>query len=223
MMLSAENRRKCISIARRLVQPGRGSSRQLLRERGTEYGTIDVRRYLGSVPFTVVGGLATRLYMPERMTLDADVLVLPDKLVEAEHALEGSECKKLGQLSIGGSTWRLPEGQNLDLIALNEPWVADAISHAVAGPGGLPYAVLPYLVLMKLTSGRMQDLADISRMLGGADEKMLERTRQLIGRYRSGDLEDLGSLISLGKLEYKEGGTSHNALGGSGGKSGTQP
>lgn len=223
MMLSAENRRKCISIARRLVKPGRGSSRQLLRKRGAEYGTIDVRRYLGSVPFAVVGGLATRLYMPERMTLDADVLISSDKLTEAEYALEGSECKKLGRLSIGGSTWQLPEGRNLDLIALDEPWVTDAISHAVVGTGGLPYAELPYLVLMKLASGRMQDLADISRMLGGADEKMLERTRQLVGHYRSHDLEDLGSLISLGKLEYEEGGTSTKTLGGSGSKSGTKP
>jgi len=29
----------------------------------------------GDIPFVIVGGFATRLYMPERMTLDIDVMV----------------------------------------------------------------------------------------------------------------------------------------------------
>ena len=37
-------------------------------------------------------------------------------------------------------------------------------------PDGLPIIDLPYLVLMKLSASRTQDLADISRMLGLADE-----------------------------------------------------
>ena len=35
-------------------------------------------------------------------------------------------------------------------------------------PDGLPVIALRYLVLMKLEAGRTQDLADVSRMHGGA-------------------------------------------------------
>jgi len=204
MTLSAEDRRKVISIARRLAGPGSGSGAQTLRERSAEYGPADVRQFLGSVPFVVVGGLATRLYMPERMTLDVDVLISLSSLAEAERALEQSGCKRLGPLTIGGSTWRLPGGTNLDLIALDAPWVQAALDHAVQGPANLPYVELPYLVLMKLASGRLQDLADISRMLGGADQAVREQTRKLVALHRESDGEDLDSLISLGEQEYSD-------------------
>ncbi|MFC1462360.1 hypothetical protein ACFLQU_02030 [Verrucomicrobiota bacterium] len=204
MTLNAEMRKKCIEMARRRAEPGAGSSGQLLRERSDVYGTPDIRKYLGDVRFAVVGGLATRLYMPERMTLDADALIAPDSIDSAEAALAGSGCKKLGTLTIGGSTWSLPGGTNLDLIAPGGNWVGEALDSTVNGPGDLPYVSLPYLVLMKLRSGRMQDLADISRMLGAADDDALDRTREVVGRHRASDLEDLESLISLGKLEYEQ-------------------
>ena len=205
MTLSAETRQKCIEMARRRAKPGTGSSGQLLRERSDVYGTPDVRKYLGDVRFAVVGGLATRLYMAERMTLDADVLISPALLDTVETALAGSGCSKLGTLTIGGSTWSLPEGgTSLDVIAPDEDWIDEALDSAVTGPGDMPYASLPYLVLMKLGAGRMQDLADISRMLGSADSAALEQTREVIGRHRASDLEDLESLISLGKLEYEQ-------------------
>ena len=61
----------------------------------------------------------------------------------------------------------------------------------------------PYLVLMKLAAGRLQDLADIGRMLGAADDSTLEAARRIVRRYRAGDAEDLESMIRLGKLEYE--------------------
>ncbi len=82
MSLNAEDRRKYIEMACRLAKPGSGSSRDMLRERRTDYGTVDIRKFMGSVPFVIVGGLATRLYMPERTTLDMDVLVAPAGLEE---------------------------------------------------------------------------------------------------------------------------------------------
>jgi hypothetical protein len=56
---------------------------------------------------------------------------------------------------------------------------------------------------MKLHSGRVQDLADISRMLGVADEDSLRKVRMIIVEYLPDDTEDLESLILLGKLETK--------------------
>jgi len=203
MTLSPEDRKKLISMARQRARPGSGTGRDTLRERSMEYGSVDLKKYLGSVPFVVVGGLATRLYMPERMTLDSDALVRFEDMEEAEQALEQSGCEKTGPLTIGGSIWRLPSGDSLDLIASDEAWVEEAIGHAVTGPDGMPYADLPYLVLMKLGSGRMQDLADISRMLGGASEKALDATRTVVQQFRRQDSEDLESLISLGRLEYE--------------------
>jgi len=85
------------------------------------YGSADARRYFGDIPFVIAGGLATRLYMAERMTLHIDVLILPVDRTRAETALSGAGCGKTGALTIGGSTWDLPDGRSLDLIALDEP------------------------------------------------------------------------------------------------------
>jgi hypothetical protein len=113
-------------------------------------------------------------------------------------------CQKTGILTIGGGTWRMPNGRNIDLIALDVPWVTDAIQTAVPGPDGQPYVRLPFLVLMKLESGRVQDLADISRMLGAADSAALAEVRGLVARLRPGDCDDIESLIFLGKQEQMD-------------------
>lgn len=56
---------------------------------------------------------------------------------------------------------------------------------------------------MKLTAGRLQDLADIGRMLGAAAEPALEAVRRVVRRYRPADGDDLESIIRLGRLDYK--------------------
>jgi hypothetical protein len=159
---------------------------------------------MNRVEFVVVGGLATRLYMAERMTLDTDLLVRPGDVSRAEAALRNAGCERQGPLAIGGSTWRMPDGRGLDLVALDEPWTEEAVIAPVRGKDGLPYVALPYLVLMKLGAGRIQDLADISRMLGGARDSDIAETRRIVGRYRPQDVADLDSLIRLGKLEYED-------------------
>ena len=54
---------------------------------------------------------------------------------------------------------------------------------------------------MKLEASRAQDLADVSRMLGGASEGELEPVRQVVGTYMPEAAEDLESLIALGRME----------------------
>jgi hypothetical protein len=74
----------------------------------------------------------------------------------------------------------------------------------VKAADGLPYIALPYLVLMKLASGRMQDLADIGRMLGGAEPAGMDEVRRIMVRYRPRDLEDVENMRRIGQLEYGE-------------------
>jgi len=174
----------------------------MLRERTTEYGSPDLQFLLEAVPFVIVGGLATRLYMPERMTLDVDILIVPEDIEKAEAALSAVGYKKKGPLSIGGSIWKMEGRRPIDLLVSDAPWVKDALAHPVGGRDHLPYIALPYLVLMKLESGRLQDLADISRMLGAAAEEDIEQSRRTVARYLPRDIEDVESMIKLGRLEY---------------------
>ncbi|MBU1695090.1 MAG: hypothetical protein KKC51_14165 [Verrucomicrobia bacterium] len=201
--MTPEQRKQYLSIASRRAKPGSGSSERTLRERTEAYGSPDLHFLMGRVEFVVAGGLATRLYMPERMTLDTDILIRPGDVSRAEAALRDAGCEKQGPLTIGGSTWRMPDGRSLDLVALDEPWTDEALRAPVPGRDGLPYIDLPYLVLMKLAASRAQDLADISRMLGGAGKSAVETIRRIVSLYRPQDVEDLDSLIRLGKLEYE--------------------
>lgn len=201
--MSPKDRKTYLSMAERRAQPGSGSAPFEVRERASAFVPPQVRRLLGDIPFAIVGGLATRRYMPERMTLDVDVLVCPADLPKAEKALRKAGCRKHGPLTIGGSTWGTPDDQDLDLIALPASWTEEAVHSAIPAPDGQPYVALPYLVLMKLASSRVQDLADISRMLSAADAATLDRTRALVARHRPADAEDLESIIRLGHKERR--------------------
>ena len=200
----SEKRKVYLSMAKRKARPGSGSHLSFLRERSAHYGLPELNKYLEGVTYAIVGGLATRLYMPERATLDSDVLVLSANLPEAESVLVAKGVKRVGALTVGGSTWHLPDGSALDVLAFDDVWVADALTASVVQPNGLPYITLPYLVLMKLVAGHVQDLADITRMLGCANEGDLQRTRDVVKKHSIRDCEDLESMIQLGKLEYDE-------------------
>ncbi len=54
---------------------------------------------------------------------------------------------------------------------------------------------------MKLEASRTTDISDISRMLGQANEVELNEVRKAIEIYDPNSLEDLESLIILGKIE----------------------
>jgi hypothetical protein len=155
-------------------------------------------------PFVIVGGIATALYMPQRVTLDLDILVV---LAEAPRLHQ--ELSQLGyvlerRLSIGGTGWRGPDGSVLDVLELDEPWVRAAVQSPNISPTGEPVVALPYLVLMKLAASRPQDLADLSRMLGQADAGVLDQVRTTVRTYRPEDVEDVESLIALGQLELTD-------------------
>lgn len=158
-------------------------------------------RDLISTPYAIVGGVATRLYMPERMTDDLDILIHSSQVDRAYAQLAQQNMRRIGELSIGGTSWELPDRTILDIISSDRPWVEKALQHPRISPDNQPVIDLPYLVLMKLEASRTNDLSDISRMLGLASDRELDEVRRAIEMYDPNSLEDLESLILLGKLE----------------------
>ncbi len=76
----------------------------------------------------------------------------------------------------------MPERQTKDLdILVHADDGEEAIRYLTTA--GYPVLDLPYLMAMKGTSARTQDMADVSRMLGLATEDELERVRQVIKQY----------------------------------------
>lgn len=167
------------------------------------YAVPDLRSLLPQTPFVVVGGVATRLYMPERMTLDIDILILAEDAAGVCQALEVAGASRQGSLTIGGTTWQLHGGTVLDVIESGEAWAREAVYNPVEDATGLPIIRLPYLVLMKLAAGRVQDLADMTRMLGASDDTLLQQVRSVVQLYAPDALEDIESMIALGKLEFE--------------------
>ena len=89
------------------------------------------------------------------------------------------------------------------MILSDAPWAREAIEHPAQAADGIPVIALPYLVLMKLYAGRSQDIADITRMLGGADERVLVEVRTTVARYMPDVTNDVESMIVLERLEYQ--------------------
>jgi hypothetical protein len=156
---------------------------------------------LTQAPFVIVGGVATRLYMPERMTLDLSILIKTKDAKKIYQDLENAGCQKIGILNIPGSQWQLPDNTSLDVLEGDDEWVAEAVRNPNYAPDGLPIINLPYLILMKLSASSTQDFADVSRMLGLAEETQLIQIRAIVKQYLPNAEEDLESLIILGKLE----------------------
>ena len=198
-------RKTLISIARRRQRPGAGSSRQFLMTRTADMTWPDLSDVFRDVPWAVVGAVATRLYMPERMTKDLDVAVATDDLELAAQKMTSAGWVRGDALTIGGAAWTSPDGQQVDIIAGREPWWPAALRAAQTNRDGqgLPILPLPYLVLMKFQAGRVKDIADISRILGLASDEQLAATRKMFRANEPDGLEDLESLITLGHMELE--------------------
>jgi len=201
--LNLERRKTFVTLAQKRAKKGSGSSNLFLNQRTWTFPVTDIRRFLSNVPFVIVGGVATRLYMPERMTLDLDIIIAANQAKIVYKNLQELGAIKITNLSIPGSQWDLPDGTSLDILEIDEPWIESALSFPNYAPNGLPIIELPYLILMKLNASRSQDLADISRMLGCASDIQIEKTKAIIEKYLPTAKEDLESLIMLGKLEHQ--------------------
>ena len=184
---------------------GSGSAESFLRERTARMKFPDLTGLLHGMNWAVIGAAATRLYMPERLTNDLDILINAADAPLVRERLTQSGALYRAELSIGGSSWTLADGFPLDVLEGRDDWTPAALIEAQTNCGGDGAPVLPlaYLVLMKFRASRVQDIADVSRMLGQAPENQLKEVRDVFTRFQSDDAEDLESLIMLGQLEMQ--------------------
>lgn len=163
----------------------------------------DLRPVLTGIDWVIVGTVATRAYMPERMTKALDILIREvdgDNVIER---LKGAGYTIESKLALPGYALRSPEGVEVDVLFSNASWLSTALKQPRYDAAGYPVLSLPYLVLMKLTATRTQDWADLSLMLGIASDEALNAVRSVVARHSLADREDLESLIYLGNLEVQ--------------------
>lgn len=197
----AVRRRMLIEMCRRRARPGTGSSAQLLEQRTAMHPWPDLRALLKGIPWVIVGAVATRAYMPERATRDLDILVRKADNERVLERLKSAGYRLVSPLAVPGFLLQSPEGIEVDVILGDFPWIEEALAHPRYDAAGYPVLDLPYLVLMKMASSRVQDIADIARMLGLASDEEVDRVREVVARYAPEEAEDLESLIYLGRLE----------------------
>jgi hypothetical protein len=204
-MSPSEVRALILEIVRRRQKPGTGSSQEFLRRRTAMKQWPDLTSVLGDIPWATVGGVATRHYAPERATVDLDVLIERGSAPASRQRLEKGGFRYVGELIVGGSKWCAPEGTPINLREADEPWVRAALEQAQRNRDlqGLPVLPLPYFILMKLQSSRTQDIADVTRMLGLAGDADLDAIREVIREHDPDAVEDLESMIVLGRMEMQ--------------------
>jgi len=228
-LATAEGRRAVLlEMAARRATPGSGTAPAVAARRTWTLPVPDLRPVLApaGVPFVIVGGVATRLYMQERAAPDLDILIDAGDAEAVTAALERAGAARLGDHRAGGSRWELPPTivadlpaaaptwgalarvtgtdvdampRRLDVLAMDAPWVGPALATARPGPTGLPVVALPYLVVMKLTSGTSGDLDDLARLLSGANPGALVAVRAAAQTHRPAAVGDLDRLIAAGR------------------------
>ena len=161
----------------------------------------DLREILSGIEWAIVGGVATRAYMPERMTQDLDILVSHADSQTVLQRLQDAGFKKITKLSIPGYLMESPDGVELDILFGNYAWLDEALAAPESDPAGFPVLPFPYLILMKMNAGRGRDFGDVTTMLGWASDEALETARAVIKKHSPQDSEDLESLIFIGKQE----------------------
>jgi hypothetical protein len=164
----------------------------------------DLAAILGTIRWVLVGGIALRAYMPERMTLDVDILIHERDAVAARDAFRAAGYRIVGELSIGGFSCQQPASETMpvDVLTRADPWLDAALAAPAYDVAGYPVLGRPYLILVKLQAGRTQDLADIQRLLSRTPKAEREAARRLIQQVDPAIVEDFDALLTLAELEF---------------------
>jgi hypothetical protein len=157
-------RRLLIDMAKRNGKPGTGSSVEFMRRRTAMNPWPDLRPILKGIAWAIIGGVATRAYMPERMTKDLDILVHQSDGETVVKRLEQAGYRIASRLAVPGYLLTSPEGIELDVLFGNYPWLKKALADPGQDPAGYPVIKLPYLVMMKMEAQRVRDLGDLGTM-----------------------------------------------------------
>jgi hypothetical protein len=192
-----------LDLGRRKQSPGMGSGREFMRRRTAMHPWPDLRDLLQGLDWVIIGGVATRAYMPERMTQDLDLLVRAGDGPAVLARLEQAGYGVVSSLAIPGHLLRSPDGVEIDLLYGDYPWLDEALARPELDQAGYPMISLPYLVLLKMASSRGRDIGDLTTMLGLASPESLHQIRAIAARYTPADSEDLETLIYLGQREMQ--------------------
>lgn len=193
-----------LRLALRRAARGTGSLPIFLARRTAVQPVPNLRAVLGAVPWVLVGGIALRAYMPERMTLDVDILIHTRNANAVRNSFIAASYLVIGQLSIGGFTVQAADIAEppIDVLIRNDSWLDGALANPVADPAGYPVLSRPYLLLIKLQAGRTQDLADVQRLLSQTVQAERASIRALIEQESPELVEDFDSLVTLADLEF---------------------
>jgi hypothetical protein len=185
-----QRRHFLIQMGLRRQKPGTGSSHEFMMRRTAVNPWPDLREVLKGIDWVLIDGVATRAYMPERVTKDMDILV------------ETAGYKKVSRLAAPGYLMRSPDGVELDVLFGRYEWLEEALATRGSDPAGYPVIGLPYLIILKLAANRGRDIGDMTTMLGWvSSEEELDKVREAVARYSPEDRDDLESLIFMGKIE----------------------
>ena len=165
----------------------------------------NLRPILEGIPWAITGAVATRAYMPERMTRDIDIVVQREHCKRVWQRFQDAGYRVAAVLDAPYFVAHSPDGVEIDVICADFPWLAEALQNPALDAADYPVLALPFLILMKLMASRGVDLGDMTRMLGLAAETDLHQVRVTVQRYRPDDSEDLEALILLGQREIEPG------------------
>ena len=196
-----QRRHFMIGMSLRRQKPGTGSAHSFMIKRTADIHWPDLREILKGMDWVLIGGVATRAYMPERMTKDMDILVRYDDGDEAIDRLKKAGYKVISPLAVKGYLLHSPDGVELDVLYGKYKWLNDALANHEYDPAGYPVISLPYLIVLKLAANRGRDVGDMSTMLGWTDETTLSQVRKIVAKYSPEDVDGLESLIFMGQME----------------------
>lgn len=159
---------------------------------------------LGAIPWVLVGGLALRAYIPERMTLDVDILIHERDSEQTRLAFEAAGYLVTGQLSIGGFSVQSdePNAPPIDVLTRSDTWLDAVLAAPERDAADYPVLPRPYLILLKLQAGRTQDLADVQRLVAYTSPAQRAEFTQVVQLASPELVEDLESLYTLADLEF---------------------
>jgi hypothetical protein len=107
----------------------------------------DLQGILAPIPWVLVGGLALRAYIPERMTLDIDILIHERHAEAVRAALLNDGYQVTGVLSIGGFSVHSADqdAPPIDVLTRADTWLDTALKHPSADAAGYPVLSRSYL------------------------------------------------------------------------------
>ncbi|MEW6405383.1 MAG: hypothetical protein AB1649_26630, partial [Chloroflexota bacterium] len=158
-----QKRRFMIDMVKRRIKPGTGSGHDFLRRRTAMNPWPDLRPILKGIQWAMIGGVATRAYMAERVTRDMDIIVHERDGEVTVKKLQDAGYRIVSRLAVPGYLMLAPDGTELDVLFGRYRWLKDALAHPKQDPVGYPVVALPYLVILKMQAQRPQDWADVSR------------------------------------------------------------